>query len=111
MGRVLEEAQFSQDRNAVPIPVMSPGSTASIAVATASARVALPGNAVAGSIVRVAVTQDTHIAFGDGSVNAATTDMLLTSGAIEYLVVPADATNIAAIRQSTDGILRITEMT
>ena len=104
-------SEFPIDQNANPIPVLAPGTSARIAsVTTSSNRVSLPGDAAAGDIVRVAVSQDCYIAFGDNTVTAAVTDVLMTSGAIEYMVVPDGATDIAAIRVSTDGTLCITEM-
>lgn len=107
----LNNTRFSQDANSVPIPVVAPGASARIAaVGATSSRVSLPGAAAAGSIVRVAVTQDCYVAFGTNTVVATTSDVLMTSGAIEYLKVPAGATDIAAIQASTAGTLTITEM-
>lgn len=61
-------------------------------------------------VVRVACTAACYIAFGDETVEAASTDLLVPA-LMDYLIpVPAGATRLAAIRVSGDGVLGVTEM-
>ena len=81
-----------------------------ITVAVASARVALP----AGSVMRIASDVDCYFRFGDNTVVATATDSFFPAG-VEYFHVPnttlnIPATDIAAIRATTDGIMTITKM-
>ena len=90
-------------------PALAPlvAGTVTIAVAVGSATSALPTGTVAGDVIEVAVTSDTHFTFG---ATAATTDMVVPAGAVVRYVVPSGQTAIAAIRVSADGTLSCTRM-
>jgi len=84
------------------------GTTQTIAVVTASVAVT---NAVGAQtrVVRLKATTDLHIAFAV-SPTATTSDPLLNAGETEYIdITPGQ--KIAAIRNSADGTLFITECT
>lgn len=100
-------ASFSQpmDANGRPVGVLSLGSSASITVAAASARVALP----TGGVLRIASSTDCYIAFGDSSVTASSSDALYPAG-VEHFKYDGVATHIAAIQVSTGGVLTVTGM-
>ncbi len=103
-------AQLPRDKNGQPIQTLAiDANTASLAVAGASADVALPTGARAGDIVRVACNTDCHIAWGDNTITATTSDCLFPAG-VEIMRVPAGATNLAAIRVTANGTLTINEV-
>lgn len=99
-----------KDTSGEAIQALAPaGTPAKIAVAAASARVALPAGAVAGAVVRIASTTDCYFKFGDSNVAATSSDFLFPAGT-EYLKVPAGGhTHIAAIRETVDGVLVLSE--
>lgn len=97
------------DINGYPIQTLALGNTVTLSVAGTSARVALPAGAAHEDIVRVACNTDCHIAFGDSTVEATTSDALFTTG-VEAFKVPQSATHIAAIQLSSAGNMTITEM-
>ena len=62
------------------------------------------------SIVRVAVTQDTFVAFGSAPV-ANTSTLLMTGGSSEFIAIQPGVTKVAFIQASTSGTVNITELT
>lgn len=80
--------------------------TTTLAVTTASARVALP----AGDTLRLSNAGDVAISvrFGDGTVTAATTAMDILPGSAEVFRVPAGATHIAGIVAAGTATLKLT---
>jgi len=68
-------------------------------------------NAVGSQVnkVRLLATQNCHIAFG-ASPTATTSDFYLPSGVVEYFTIKPGQ-KVAAIRNSADGTLYVTEMT
>lgn len=69
----------------------------------------LPTGVAAGSIIRVAVSQDTYINFGSVSVTAAATNYLMPAG-VEYFKLAADVGYIAYLQVSTAGRISVTLM-
>jgi hypothetical protein len=99
------------DQNGFPIQTLALGTdTNTITVTGTSARQPLPSGAGAEDIVRLACNTDAFIIFGDVTVVAAPGDALFTAG-VESFKVPDGATHIAAIQESSGGIMTITELT
>lgn len=69
----------------------------------------LPTGAAAGSVIRVACSQDTFINFGDNSVTAAASNYLMPAG-VEYFKLAADVGYIAYLQVSTAGYISVTLM-
>lgn len=85
-----------------------PGTTQSIVVAGTSAATS---NAFAPgvSIVRVATDTACYIKFAD-SPTAASTDMYMPAGSVEYFGISAGGTTkLAAIQSTAGGLIRVTE--
>ena len=108
MSDELISGVLPQDLNSNPIQVLAPGSTIVAATSGTSASQAVPGSA-AGRVIRVAVTQDTYIAFGASGVTASSSDILVPAGA-EYFQVPADTGFIAYIQVTAAGRISVSEM-
>lgn len=87
-----------------------PGTTQSIAVATASATATNPFSPGV-SVVRVAVSTDCYIRFSAAGSDSSSSYMFMPANSVEYFgVSPADGTmKISAIRSTADGLLRVTE--
>lgn len=89
----------------------TPGPTANVAAAAASARVALPG-ALRGGQVLVTNTPGSSmafVAFGDATVTAdAGTGMPVLPGAAYVLTLGAEATHMAAIAPSGNTTVYVT---
>ena len=64
----------------------------------ATVRIVLPTTS---AIIRIAVTQNTYIRFGDNTVTATAADFIIPAGA-EYFKVPLGVTDLAFL-QVTDG--------
>jgi len=62
------------------------------------------------SIIRVAVTQDTFVAFGSSPV-ANTAALLMTAGSSEFISVQPGITKVAFIQSSASGTVNIVELT
>lgn len=93
------------DANDRAVPVLRPGATTTVAVASASAASAVFG----ASVVRMTSTVDCYVLIGTTPV-ALTTSMYLPAGVpFDIRVVPS-VDKIAVIRRSTDGVLHLTEM-
>ena len=91
-------------------PGLNVGTTQSIAVAATSAATSNAFDAET-TIVRISTTTNCYIAFGS-SPTATTSDVLMPAGTTEYFKVPVPGTSkLAAIRDTADGKLRVTEMT
>src|SRR5262245_47377417 len=88
------------------------GATLSLTVVTTSNRVSLGDVANSGSVVRVSNTnaaQPVGIRFGDSTVVAVlATDMVIASNAVEYFVIPGQATHLAAIASAPATALKVT---
>lgn len=81
-----------------------PGSSQTIAVATASAGSTI----LSGTIARLYSTTDCYIKIGQGAQTATSSHMFLPASTVEYFAIhPGDF--IAAIRATADGTLYITE--
>lgn len=76
-----------------------------VTIAVASNR----STALNAEIYRIAANIGCYISFGDNTVVATTSDMYFPAGA-EVFVKPETATNVAVIRETTDGILTVTAM-
>ncbi len=85
------------------------GETHNVATSATTARTA-SDFAETTRVVRIVCTAACYIAFGDETVEAANTDLLVPA-LWEYLVaVPPGATRLAAIRVAADGVLGVTEL-
>jgi hypothetical protein len=62
------------------------------------------------SIIRVAVNQDTYVAFGSAPT-ANTACMLMAGGSSEFIAVQPGVTKVAVLQVSTSGIASITQLT
>lgn len=101
---------FSVDQNGYSVETLSYAVTASLAFAAASDRVALPSGVIGDDeILRLACNQHCYVTFGDSSVTASSSDVYFPAG-VETVKVPTGATHIAAIRETDDGIMSITEL-
>jgi hypothetical protein len=99
------------DQNGFPIQTLALGtSTNTIVVGGSSLRQPLPSGAGAEDIVRLACNTDCFIIFGDSTVVATSSDALFTAG-VEAFKVPDGATHVAAIQESSSGIMTLTELT
>ncbi len=80
------------------------GTVQKVAVVTASAATA---SALSGDtqVVRIATSTDCYIAF---AATATTSDTFMPAGTVEYFLSPG-AIKVAAIRNSADGVLTVTE--
>jgi len=93
-----------------PVAVLSfSAAPTKIAVASSSARAALPTGTASGDVLRVGSTTDCYIIFGSVSTDADSDDHLFTSG-VEYMSVPSGVTHLAAIRVAADGVLTMSLM-
>jgi hypothetical protein len=89
----------------VPFPL---GVSQSINVVTASART----SAGVGAFTRVVLiysSTDAYYNFGDSTVTATTSDTFIPAGS-EHLVQIRGGQYVAAIRNSADGVMKISEM-
>tara|TARA_R100000808_G_scaffold3330_4_gene11932 strand:- start:1228 stop:1551 length:324 start_codon:yes stop_codon:yes gene_type:complete len=94
----------------VPVQVLSfKGDPTKIAVASSSARAALPTGAASGDVIRIGSTTDCYIVWGSSSIDADSNDHMFTSG-VEYMTIPAGVTHLAAIRVAADGVLTLSLM-
>jgi hypothetical protein len=84
----------------------SPGFNATLAVSTATSRVAVTGT---GSTLRLAnvTTVECFVAIGDSAVNAAISDFSVPGNTAILLAIPNTATYVAAITAATTTTLRI----
>lgn len=89
--------------------VLRLGIARNITVAGASARTGLDFTSGTTAVL-VTTTTAAHIKFGDGTVNATTSDTVLPAGASIVLAIPAGATRLAAIQNSTGGTMSVTEL-
>ena len=106
----MTEKNLARDANNTPIQTLELGATTTkIAVAVASASVALPTGCSAGDVIRIACNTDCYFTFGTSSVAADSNDALFITG-VEVLQVPRGATHVAAIRVTDDGTMTITEV-
>lgn len=97
------------DLNGNAIQALAPSTNIADDVDGASDNNVLPTGASAGDVIRVACSQDTYINFGDVSVTAAATDILMPAG-VEYMQVPDDAGYIAYLQVSAAGRISVTLM-
>lgn len=93
-----------QSRKGEFLQVIAPGSTSADDVDGTTDNVALPSGA---EVVRIAVSQDCYIAFGDVSVTATSADILMLRG-VEVMKVPSGATYIAYLQVSAAGRISVT---
>jgi hypothetical protein len=106
----MTDKAMPRDVNNTPVQTLELGTTTTkIAVAVASASVALPTGCSAGDIVRIACNTDCYFTFGTSSVAADSNDALFITG-VEIVQVPKGATHVAAIRVTDDGTMTITEV-
>jgi hypothetical protein len=90
-------------------PTLFPGTSQKVAVTATSAQSAALGATT--TLIRVAATQNMHLAFGANPTAVADgTNYYLPAGVTECIAV-VSGTKIAAIRDSADGSLFITEAT
>lgn len=109
MADEIISGKLAEDRDGNPIQVLAPETTIADDVDGVSDNNVLPSGASEGEIIRVSVNQDTYINFGDVSVTAAATDILMPAGT-EYFQVPEDAGYIAYLQVSTAGRISVTHM-
>lgn len=96
--------------NATEVPVASiTTDVAKITTSGSSSDAVLPTGATVGTLIRVAATQDCHIKFGSGATTATNTDTLFPAG-VEIMQVPIGVDRIAAIQDTTAGVLTVTTM-
>ena len=96
-----------------PIQLMARGGAPSVSVGATSARTssAITAGERIGAVVSVTADTDCYIAVGDDTVTATTSDHRLNSGERREFVLPVGELYIAAIRDSADGTLWISELT
>jgi hypothetical protein len=85
-----------------------PGTTVNITT-SGSSQVTSPVNNLT-AIVRVAVTENTYVAVGVGTVVATTNDMLIAAGGVEFLAVEPGVGKVAVRQVTTSGIASITQL-
>lgn len=103
--------RLAMDRYNHAIQALKPGTCQTVAYTGTAARTT---NAMSGDtlVVRLVATTDCFVLIGTGSPTAATTDMFLPGGQVEYFRVDGkDTVKISAIRSVADGSLYVTEMT
>lgn len=115
--RASQTGSFVFPEGGVPLQVTEwSQKRAFITVGVASARVVIP---VGAELIELTSTEDCYIEFGDGTVVAepiiATDASRLFVAGVQVIVVPLDGagvpfTQIAAIRESKNGILQIEEV-
>ena len=88
--------------------MFKPGTTAPVNhnVGVASTRVALPGK---GNVVRLALegSQDIHIKFGDGTVEAVASDLLVKGNSVVEFFRPAGASHVATICAAATNVMNV----
>ncbi len=98
------------DRNWHPITVLKLSNDVSRTTVTdSSSRIALPTEATANDIIRVATNTDCYIALGDDTVTASSNSTLFLAG-VEYISLDKTHTHLAVIRDGEDGVLTVTEV-
>lgn len=87
----------------------TPGTTVSLAVTSATGRVALPTQAGDQIVVNApAANSLAFIEFGDSTVEAAVTDYPILPGTVQTLTVPRGVTYVAAITATSTATLYFT---
>ena len=101
--------ELPRDLDSHPVQALRPGTSITIAVSNVTARVAIPTGA---SALMLSCTEACWFKFGDVTVTATASgaDSVLHPGGCLIIIVPTDATYVAAIRQSADGPLCVTKM-
>lgn len=102
-----QTAVASQSAGLPTFPAFKPGTSVKATVGAASVQSSAFGAAT--TLVRVHVTEDTHLAFGaDPTVVADGTGLFMPAGTIEYFgVTPGQ--KLAHIRNSASGSIYLTE--
>lgn len=96
---------LARDINRDIVQALRPATNQQVSVSSASAATA---TAFTKTVVRVCSTTDCRVAIG-ADPTALATSLLLPAGVVEYFAVsPGD--KLAAIRESADGLLTVTEM-
>lgn len=106
----MAKVNFIRDSNNEAVHALKlTGTSARIATSGVSSSVALPAGLSPGEVARIAATEHCYINFGTGAVTADTTSVLFPAG-VEYIVVPAGVTHMAAIQVSGGGVVTIMEV-
>lgn len=110
VARMLTEAGMPIDGGGNPIPAMRLRSEGSHKFSTSSttARNTTAFNSDT-RVVSLYATEDVYIRFGGSTVTAAATDHFFPAGVYYDFAIPKGTTHVAAIRDSADGTLYISE--
>lgn len=102
------KSKLASDAMGEPIQALFPARAQNIAVIATTVRNGVDFGANV-TLVELTPTQDMFVKFGSGTVEATSSDVFLASGGI-YTYHTKGNPRIAAIRSTTDGTLRITEL-
>lgn len=97
--------KLPRDLDAQPVQVLSPSSPANVTVGASSNSIVVPS----GWVVRLSSLVDCWVAFGDNTVAATSSDILVPAGT-DVFRVPESATHIAVIQSTSAGILNVCKM-
>ena len=86
----------------------TPGGSATLAVTTSSARVALPTTGGMQVLIYSAGTAASFIKFGDSTVTAAVTDIAIPSGFNRIFTIPPGVTHVAGITAASTATVYFT---
>ena len=101
-------AGLPHDKNSKPVQALFPASQVAVTVTGTTARTAADFD-VDTLAVELTPTEDMYIKFGDSTVTATSSDVLIKSG-IVYVYAINGNDRLAAIRVSTNGTLYVTEL-
>jgi hypothetical protein len=100
------DSYLPRDGDDHAIQVLAPSSIANIAVTASSAQVTIPTGA---QIVEIGASTDCWIVWGTNPTAANSTGMFVPKGTVVYKV-PDGATKIAAIQDSANGRISVTQL-